>query len=362
MKRLVVCCDGTWNRPDQISRGVAAPTNVAKMALAVADTDAQGNPQVLHYQPGVGTRPLEHLLGGGFGVGLSRNVKECYRFVVDNYAPGDELYFFGFSRGAFTARSTVGLVRNAGILRPEHRQRVDQAYDLYRDPRRDTEPSGIAAQLFRRSYSYDEVYVHFVGVWDTVGALGIPIDGFRPPLLSRLWAFHDTKLSRVVRNAFHAVAIDERRGPFEPTLWKKQDDADQQTLEQVFFAGVHCDVGGGYGEPELSDIALRWMAEKATGCGLALKPDHLVLDRDHPDTPERRDGHTVAPNALGTLHESRKGFYLVLPAYDRPLVGTDGGRTGSSAKARYDADATYRPPKLTEALEKGDPRVDPVPD
>jgi uncharacterized protein (DUF2235 family) len=362
MKRLVVCCDGTWNRPDQISQGVAAPTNVAKLALAVADEDADGNPQLLHYQAGVGTRPLEHMLGGGFGVGLSRNVKECYRFVVENYAPGDELYFFGFSRGAFTARSTVGLVRNAGVLRPEHRHRVDQAYDLYRDPRRDTEPNGIAAQLFRRSYSYDEVHVHFVGVWDTVGALGIPIDGFRPPLLSNMWTFHDTKLSRYVRNAFHAVAIDERRGPFEPTLWDQQDDATDQTLEQVFFAGVHCDIGGGYGEPELSDIALGWMAEKAGGCDLALKPDHLVRDREHPGTPERRDGHTVAPNPLGRLHDSRTSFYLVLPAYDRPLIGTDGGAIGSSAKTRYDKDATYRPPRLTEALNAGEPTVKPVPD
>src|SRR4051794_8905278 len=266
MKRLVVCCDGTWNRPDHIDQGVAAPTNVAKIALALAESDSAGNPQLLHYEAGVGTRRWEHLVGGGLGVGLSRNVQECYRFVVDNYAPGDELYFFGFSRGAFTARSTVGLVRNAGVLLREHRHRIRQAYALYRDPRRDTEPGGIAARLFRRSYSYDEVYVHFVGVWDTVGALGIPIDGFRPPLLSRLWSFHDPKLSRYVRNAFHAVAIDERREPFKPTLWDRQPDATDQTLEQVFFAGAHCDVGGGYRDPALSEIPLLWMAGKAREC------------------------------------------------------------------------------------------------
>ena len=126
MKRLVVCCDGTWNRPDQTKQGVAAPTNVAKISLALADEDDAGNPQVLHYEAGVGTRRGERFLGGGFGVGLSRNVQDCYRFLVDYYEPGDKLYFFGFSRGAYTARSTVGLVRNAGILRPEHRQ-PDQA-------------------------------------------------------------------------------------------------------------------------------------------------------------------------------------------------------------------------------------------
>jgi uncharacterized protein (DUF2235 family) len=362
MKRLVVCCDGTWNRPDHIDQGVAAPTNVAKMALAVADADAEGNRQLLHYQAGVGTRRWEHLLGGGLGIGLSRNVKECYRFVVENYAPGDELYFFGFSRGAFTARSTVGLVRNAGVLRPEHRDRIAQAYALYRDPRRDTAPSGIAAQLFRRSYSHDEVHVQFVGVWDTVGALGIPIDGFRPPLLSRLWAFHDTKLSRYVHNAFHAVAIDERRGPFKPTLWEKQDDAGDQRLEQVFFAGVHCDVGGGYREPELSEIPLLWMAEKARGAGLALEPGRLALNRERPDSDERRDGRTVAPDPRGTLHNSRTRFYRALPAYARTLAGTDGGAIASSAKIRHDADGTYRPPKLTAALSGGDPKVAPVPE
>src|SRR5919202_2136476 len=167
MKRLVVCCDGTWNRPDQVSQGVAAPTNVAKVALAHAGADADGNPQVLHYEAGVGTRRGEHVLGGAIGVGLSRNVQDCYRFLVDHYEPGDELYFLGFSRGAFTARSVVGLVRNSGILRREERARIDEAYRLYRSPHKDTVPSGIAAQLFRRSYSHPDAYVQFVGVWDT---------------------------------------------------------------------------------------------------------------------------------------------------------------------------------------------------
>jgi uncharacterized protein (DUF2235 family) len=225
MKRLAVCCEGTWNRPGQIDRGVAAPTNVAKIALALADEDDGGNRQLLHYQAGVGTRRGERVIGGWFGIGLSRNVQECYRFLVDNYAPGDELYFFGFSRGAFTARSLVGLVRNSGILRREHRHRIRQAYALYRDPRRDSEPSAIAAELFRRSYSHSEVYIEFVGVWDTVGALGIPIDGFRPPLLSRLWTFHDTRLSRYVRWRLpragalgDPASVDGREGP---RLWAR---------------------------------------------------------------------------------------------------------------------------------------------
>ena len=136
MKRLIVACDGTWNRPDQLDRGEPAPTNVAKLAMALADRDDAGNPQLVHYQPGVGTRRWERLRGGGFGIGLSRNVQECYGFLVDNYEPDDELYFFGFSRGAFTARSTVGLVRNSGILRRENRGRIARGVRALPEPRR----------------------------------------------------------------------------------------------------------------------------------------------------------------------------------------------------------------------------------
>jgi uncharacterized protein (DUF2235 family) len=354
MKRLIVCCDGTWNRPDQVDQRVAAPTNVAKLALALADKDDDGNPQLLHYQAGVGTRRWERLAGGGLGVGLSRNVQECYRFLVDNYEPGDELYLFGFSRGAFTARSTVGLVRNAGILRPEHRHRIKEAYALYRDPDRDRHPSGIAAELFRRSYSHAEVYVDLVGVWDTVGALGIPIDGFRPPLLSRLWTFHDTRLSGYVRHAYHAIAIDERRRPFRPTLWQGKKDG--QTLEQVWFAGVHCDVGGGYADTSLSEIPLLWMVDKARARGLAFRPERLA--RRQTDAEARREGVEVAPDPLGELHDSRTRFYRLLPAYDRRLAGengaaVDGGSLASSAKIRHDEDERYRPPGLSDWLGDG---------
>jgi uncharacterized protein (DUF2235 family) len=363
MKRLVVCCDGTWNRPDHIDQGVAAPTNVAKLALALAERDGDGNAQLLHYQAGVGTRRWERLLGGGLGVGLSRNVQECYRFLVDNYEPGDKLYLFGFSRGAFTARSTVGLVRNAGILRTEHRDRIKEAYGLYRRPDKDSRPTGIAAELFRRSYSHSEVYVDFVGVWDTVGALGIPIDGFRPPLLTKLWTFHDTRLSRYVLHAYHAIAIDERRRPFRPTLWEKQDDAEDQTLEQVWFAGVHCDVGGGYRDPALSEIPLLWMAAKAHACGLALKPDHLVEKQAGFDPDDRRAGLQLAPDPTGELHDSYTRFYRALPAYDRRLAGengaeVDGGALASSAEARHETDAGYRPPAVAEWLAASQPVVD----
>jgi uncharacterized protein (DUF2235 family) len=358
---LVVCCDGTWNQPDHIDRGAAAPTNVAKLALAVADVDGQGVAQLVHYQAGVGTRPGERLTGGAFGVGLSRNVQECYRFLVDNFEPDDKLYLFGFSRGAYTARSTAGLVRNAGILRPGHRDRIEEAYGLYRAPARDREPGGIASRLFRRTHSYDEVYIEFVGVWDTVGALGIPV---HLPALARRWSFHDTTLSRYVLHAYHAVAIDERRGPFKPTLWTLKDGekrAAGTSLEQVWFVGVHCEVGGGYRDAELSEIPLLWMADKAREHGLAFRDDHLMFKPKLRNDEDRRSGRQVYPNPLWQpLRESRDGFYRLIPAYDRRLRGDNGaevagGSLAESAKLRYEHASAYRPPGLSEWLTANGP-------
>jgi uncharacterized protein (DUF2235 family) len=335
MKRLAVFCDGTWNQPDHLDRGVPAPTNVSKLADALAHQDADGNRQVPHYEPGVGTRRWERIRGGGFGVGLSRNVRECYAFLVDNYEPGDELYFFGFSRGAFTARSTVGLVRNSGILRAEHRDRIKDAYSLYRQRDPNSKPKGSVAERFRREHSHPDVDIQFIGVWDTVGALGIPIDGFRPPWLMKRWSFHDTDLSSHVRNAFHALAIDERRAAFEPTLWTQQAHSQGQHLEQVWFTGVHCDVGGGYRDPQLSAIALLWMVEKARACRLEFA------------------GPQAAPDARGQMRDSLSTFYKLLGARDRRLAekggaAVDGGAVASSAERRHREDPGYQPPGLPE--------------
>src|SRR3954447_8100070 len=235
-KRLVLCCDGTWNRPDETREGIPAPTNVAKIEMAVARQDGPGTQQLVHYEEGVGTQRFERIRGGAFGYGLTRNILNCYRWLVENYEPGDELFLFGFSRGAYTARSTVGLVRNAGILQRQHLDRVDDAYRLYRDPHKESEPAGIAAEIFRREYSHPDTTIRFVGVWDTVGSLGIPIDAKHLPILTNHWTFHDTTLSHWVLNAFQALAIDERRGPFKPTLWEKKPNEDpppNQTVEQV---------------------------------------------------------------------------------------------------------------------------------
>ena len=350
-KRLVVCCDGTWNRPDQLHNGVAAPTNVSKLALAVARQDDDGTDQRVFYQPGVGTRRWERLRGGAFGLGLGRNVRECYRFLVECYEPGDELYFFGFSRGAFTARSTVGMVRNSGILRSEHLDRVGDAYRLYRSKEDPTRPDGLEAQMFRRMFAHPETNIRFVGVWDTVGALGIPIDGIRVPLLAKRWSFHDPRLSRSVEYAYQALAIDEHRGPFEPTLWEQHEKAEDQTLEQVWFAGVHSDVGGGYSEPALAEIPLLWMRDRAAATGLTFLKNRLKPAGDALDEDQRHQGIQVRPDALGPAHESLTGFYRVFPRCPRPIKG-DGVSVSNTAVVRRDQ-SDYDPPTLAKYLNAG---------
>ncbi len=338
-KRLVVCCDGTWNKPDQV-----APTNVYKLARAIKTEGDDGKPQRFHYEAGVGTRRFERLRGGGLGFGLSRNVRSCYRFLARCYEPGDELFFFGFSRGAFTARSTVGLIRNCGILRAEEVDRVDEAYRLYRNRADDAHPTGREAELFRRQYSHPDPRIDFVGVFDTVGALGIPL---RVPGLTKRWSFHDTELSSYVDNAHHALAIDELRKPFKPTLWQQQQPPpENQTLEQVWFAGVHSDVGGGYADCSLAESALLWMVEKASVRGLTFESDHFQPATGTIDDQRRRTGAQVAPDPLGTLHDSMTFGYRLLGKLRRPIEHGNGAAVHSSAELRDAELPGYDPPNL----------------
>lgn len=360
-KRLVLCCDGTWNTPDQLS-----PTNVTKIALAIAREDDNGREQRSFYHLGVGTNRWERIRGGAFGFGLSRDVRDVYRFLVQNFEPGDELFFFGFSRGAFTARSTAGFVRNCGILRKEFADRVDEAYALYRNRSSNTHPKSVEATLFRRSYSY-ETRIRFIGVFDTVGALGVPLDGLRlVNLLNRRWQFHDTDLSTTVDAAFQALAIDEKRGPFRPTLWTRSADspkADSQQLEQVWFTGVHSDVGGGYPQRELSDIPLLWMVDRASRSGLAFQHDAFTHRPDGAAAPSENDETLrsrtyVHQDPLGQLHESRKGLYRAIPPFVRRLGVTAEAHeaVASSAVERHKQVRTYAPSGLIAYLEQ-QPRI-----
>ncbi|MFB9688062.1 DUF2235 domain-containing protein [Amycolatopsis plumensis] len=337
-KRLVICCDGTWNSLRQ-----PAPTNVGQLQKVVAPADPAGTEQRVYYHEGVGTGKLwDRLIGGAFGVGLSANVQDAYRFVAENYEPGDELFFFGFSRGAYTARSTVGLIRNCGVLRPGELGRLEEAYELYRARDRATSgPESPRAREFRAKHAHeDRTPIRFVGVWDTVGALGIPLSGGRLiHLLNKRWQFHDMELTSIVQAAFQALAVDEHRKSFVPAVWKPAKAANGQVREQVWFAGAHSDVGGGYRQPALSNLALRWMADRAEQCGLAFAEDAF--------------GYLAARDELGEAHDSLNAFFRWFGSANRVIGGVDPATefAGSCALSRSEQmRPPYRPGNLLAYL------------
>jgi len=337
MKRIIVCCDGTWNTPDKTEKGIPLHTNVVKIAMAMKAVANDGIAQSVYYDPGVGTSGswLKRAFDGATGSGLSKNVLDAYRYLIANYENGDELFLFGFSRGAFTARSLAGLIRSCGILRLDAMNMIDHAFGLYRSGRSSTHPREKEATLFRRTYAVSDVTrIKFIGVWDTVGSLGNPL--LLNGILSRRNRFHDTALSSTVEFAYQALAIDEKRRHFKAAMWHGQAHARTQTLEQAWFVGVHSNIGGGYASTALSDIALEWMIDKARRCGLDLN----AIDTQ-PDPLHRRE-------------ESRKGFYLLMPKFIRPIVQPDDekGPTSESLHPsvleRYKKDGAYRPKNLED--------------
>lgn len=316
MRRLVVLADGTW-RSDADPTDI---TNVERLRNALTPIDPAGVEQEPCYVRGVGTRRLDRLRGGLLGHGLSRNVREAYRWVAERYADGDQLYLIGFSRGAYTVRSLAGMIRNVGLLEPEHLERVGAAYRHYRSARRTWRPDGAAAEGFRQRWSRDIQRIECVAVWDTVGALGVPTRG--PVGLISRWrhGFHDVELSGRVAHAYQALAIDERRRAFEPSLWRVDAaDAHRQVVEQVWFAGDHSDVGGGNGDCPLSDIALRWMADRLRQCGLDLDESRLPQSVSLASAP-----HVEVRNSYAGIFALQPP--LLRPFCADPLVGEDGRR------------------------------------
>ncbi|MEJ6391489.1 DUF2235 domain-containing protein [Gymnodinialimonas ulvae] len=303
MKRIVVLCDGTWNRSD-----AANPTNVVRLARALAPVGADGVVQVPIYIEGVGTgrgvtrlaRWSDKVLGGALGWGLMDNVVEAYRHIVFLHEPQDEIYLFGFSRGAFTARSLAGFIRSTGIIDRDRLWLLPEAVARYRrrdDPK--THPDHVESFHFRSRMSLRGVTspkeaehraaenmpeaplvnIAYLGVWDTVGALGVPNHLLVAPLLNRRkYAFHNTKLSRLVHSARHAIALDERRASFAPTRWTLADEVlpfsegPDARYQERFFLGDHGSVGGGGDILDLSSIALNWMIDGAQAAGLTFDP------------------------------------------------------------------------------------------
>lgn len=345
MKRIVICCDGTWNRPDQVHNGEVCASNVTKIARCIP-ADGGGIRQVVFYDKGVGTGRFDGLLGGAFGLGIARKILDAYRFLMTTYELGDELFFLGFSRGAYTVRSTFGLIRNGGLLKPEFAHKLEAAYELYRRRDSASHPDAVESELFRRSYS-TEPRAKFIGVWDTVGALGLPVGGlFR--FINKRWSFHDMTLSSWVDNGFQALAIDEHRKPFRPAVWEQSANAKGQVLEQVWFAGVHSNVGGSYPDTGLSDIPLLWMLGNAERCG-------LVIDRNYLAATNK-----LEPKVLGKLYNSQTIWYKFsgLGGYIRPMgQGHKESVAGTAVERLKNPTANYGPVNLKNFVADNGPET-----
>jgi uncharacterized protein (DUF2235 family) len=275
MKRLIICADGTWNERDQVDEKthLRHATNVTKVARAISSRDPSDIDQVVFYHDGVGTHPgLDKITGGAFGEGIEGNIRDLYRFLVYNYVAGDEIFMFGFSRGAFTVRTLAGFMDTFGLL-----DKADDFYvpDLYAEYQRgDSAELILSDPHFRRMKPPSRCPpIKFLGVWDTVGALGLP-GKVGEILTSKATSYHNVALHPSIENAYHALAIDEQRVPFRPTLWTRPAGW-QGTLEQAWFAGVHSNVGGGYSPDGLANEALHWMVDRAEQHGLQIESEYL---------------------------------------------------------------------------------------
>src|SRR5271165_900789 len=303
MKRIVICADGTWNDPDQVDdQGKRHPTNVTKVGRALLPQAADGTYQIVFYHDGVGTGGgLDKFTGGAFGAGIENNIRQLYRFIVYNYEPGDELFFFGFSRGAFTARSLAGFMNAAGLLGKGDDYYVPEIYACYENNKGPGSPEWTKAFHNVRNPRPCPA-IRFIGVWDTVGALGAP--GLLGQLFNRnKYQYHDLDLHDTVQNAYHAMAIDERRKPFKPTLWKRPPGW-KGALEQAWFPGVHTNIGGGYSPDGLANEALHWLVEKAESLNLEFDKAFLEYFR---------------PCFNSVLNDSMTTLYKAMGPYIRPI-------------------------------------------
>ena len=276
MKNIVICCDGTRGKYGAREKN----TNVVRLFERLGQDGAD---QVSYYDPGVGThssvwtwpgRRISNLVVSATGVslvgaGVKGNVRQAYKYLMDHYEPGDQVFLFGYSRGAHTVRVLAGMLHKCGLLTRGSDNLIPYMTNIYNDKNNEQIANG-----FKRSFSR-KCAPHFIGVWDTVASVGFI------PLLRR--RFSNNRLNPDVANAYQALAIDEERWHFQPSVWEQDNLPEGQTIEQVWFPGCHADIGGQDLESRgISDIPLTWMVEKAADEGLrlqgnwrnGLKPDY----------------------------------------------------------------------------------------
>ncbi len=300
-KNIVVCCDGTGNEFGDHN------SNVIKLYKTLISSSSQ----IIFYHPGVGTMGARNalspigkwwtrIIGLAFGYGVSENIADAYQFLMRTFVPGDAVYVFGFSRGAYTARALCGMLHIIGLLTEDNEALIPYAIRMVKRKRIDF---GIAAD-FKKTFSR-ECKPHFVGVWDTVSSLGWVYNAVHFPF---------TKLTNnpdffIVR---HAVSIDERRAFFRQNLFGEPHDSTQD-LREVWFAGVHSDVGGSYPESEsqLSKIALRWMLCEAEIAGL------LVDQSRKADILGGKPPYVRPDPTTKNQHESLQGWWWIAEVWPK---------------------------------------------
>lgn len=304
-KRIFLLSDGTWQTVSQ-----EIPTNVSKLPNLIAPVTSSNNQQLVRYEPGVGVSdsPLLLINGGAWGMGLEEDIKDLYLFLVNNYVPGDHVFIIGYSRGAYTARSLAGLLHFVGLLHSEHRKRLDEAFEQYRNRR---EPLENYLE-FKEAYT-QHVPIKCLACFDTVGSMGIPVD--LPFPLNRFagidkYRFHDTTLNPDIEHAIHILSVDEERKRFKPTLMVPHPSRGSEQLTQLYFPGGHGGVGGGQkGEESFAANTLRFLVEE-----ISRRCPGVEWNRDQ--IPEEDD-----INLLDEMRSSASLSYRLLMWY-----GGSGGR------------------------------------
>jgi uncharacterized protein (DUF2235 family) len=353
-KRLALFLDGTWNV-------VADNTNVWRMKTLCAPTGTDGMPQLIYYNPGVGTQFGYKIRGGAFGYGLDDVVIDAYEWLIDHYEAGDEIFIFGYSRGAYSARSLAGLVAKCGLLSPGAPLGVKQIYARYRlgsEARtlwamHAEQEAGRAGPLsleeqWMLKYSM-RVRITFVGVWETVGSLGVP--AFHIAGLSRpTFGFLHTGLRLPIEHGFHAMAVDEHREAFATTLWTKREtatapDRPLASLEQRWFVGSHGNVGGGCESDLLAQLPLRWMMTKAASLRLGFRGE-VALDGDAAVAPIS-DSFSEFMHGLYRLVKLGRPYYRPI---DHPAAGEHNVNETIDASVfeRWRRVPGYRPQNLSD--------------
>jgi uncharacterized protein (DUF2235 family) len=339
MKRLIICADGTWNERDQLDEKTKKrhPTNVVKVARAIVPRDKEGTDQIVFYHDGLGTSGAwDKVTGGAFGEGIEQNVRNIYRTILYNYESGDELFLFGFSRGAFTVRTLVGFMNFVGLVQKDDDYYIPEIYGCYQHGQRQGSDEWTKA-FHNVKDTRPCPPIRFIGVWDTVGALGAP--GILGQFNKNKYEYHDVGLNRYVENAYHALAIDERRKPFAPSIWKRSNGFAGK-LEQAWFAGVHSNVGGSCTPDGLANEALHWIIEKAEALGLEFDNTFLTHYR---------------PCFNSIMQDSMSAMYKVMGENIR-AIGVESPDSELVHQAALDrmnlASLAYQAPNLTKVVNR----------